>query len=201
MKTGIVTIVLMLILSGGCAEMLTNDQIGALTDETRLFSEKVDEYQAVVVELKNIAVRDGLINEKTAAKLDEVSAKVDEVQPHLDKIVTAVSEAPVTPGDALVTGVSKVKAGVSAGKGLIPSPYGEVALAVLGILELLALKKNRDTKTELVTEKDKRQADKVGREQTLRKIAAMDNEKVTAAVVKDIMYTEIGNARTHNGVS
>jgi len=44
-------------------------------------------------------------------------------------------------------------------------------------------------------EEDKRQADKEGRELCLRELAAMEEKEVTAAVVKAMMYKDIGLAR------
>ncbi|GAH82869.1 unnamed protein product, partial [marine sediment metagenome] len=41
----------------------------------------------------------------------------------------------------------------------------------------------------------KRDADKVGREKTLREIATMPEDKLTAAAVNALMYSNIGEAR------
>ncbi|MGB2809409.1 MAG: hypothetical protein WBC22_16830 [Sedimentisphaerales bacterium] len=190
MKTGIVTIVLLaVLLSGGCA---TTGQIDLLTDNTKMFMAKVDDYQVVANKAFDLAVRDNFISENTYTKVIGLSNDVNNFKPQLSEIVKAVDEAP----DNVV---DKAEAGLSAALPLIPTPYGEIALLALGIWKAFGIKKEKETTKAFATESGKRRSEKAGTEKTIRELATMPVEEITADVVKSKLFANIGTERARNG--
>lgn len=186
-----IVVLSVIILFSGCA---TTGQVNTLTDNTKLFMSKVDDWQVVANKALALAERDGAINAKTAAYVVSLSNDVNAFKPQLSEIVRAVDEAP----DNVF---SKGRAGLIAARGLIPAPYGEIALLGLGILELLTLKRKREAEVALTKEEGKRRSEKAGTKKTIKELATMPVESITANMVETKLFTNIGDERARNGLT
>lgn len=186
-----IVVLSVIVLFSGCA---TTGQVNALTDNTKLFMSKVDDWQMVANKALALAERDGAISKKTAAYVVNLSNDVNAFKPQLSEIIKAVDEAP----DNVI---SKGKAAIEAAGPLIPQPYGTLALLGLGIWEAITLKRKRDTEVALTKEEGKRRSEKAGVEKTIRVLATMPTESITADVVKKELFTNIGNERARNGLT
>jgi hypothetical protein len=185
----LITIVLLcvLILGSGC---MTEQQVG----EIRTFSDKVDGYQNIVTELKEAFVADKIINEKTAATVDKVNSWLDDNQPVLEEIAVAVENAPDNVAN-------KVAAGVGKAAPLIPPPYNTYALGISSLVAAFFGKKAVDNGRAFAKESSKRRAERVGRIKTINELTTMKAEDITAGVVKEKMYCNIGDERSARGVA
>lgn len=193
MKNVMFTLVLMLaICTSGCLEMVTTSQVDTLTDNTKLFMSKVDDYQAVANKAFALAERDGAISAKTLAYTVNLSNDVNTFKPQLSGIVKAVDEAADDPA-------SKAEAGLLAARHLIPAPYGELALFGVGIWKALGINRKRKDDIAMAKESGKRRSEKAGTEKTIRELAAMPVEEITADVVKSKLFDNIGTERARNG--
>jgi hypothetical protein len=180
-------ILLPLIYVSGCLEALTGEQVG----EIRTFSEKVDNYQVIVNELKEAFVADKIISEKTAENVDKITEWVDNAQPVLEKVATDVENAPKNI-------VSQMKAGATAASPLIPPPYNAAIIGILSVLEAFTVKKLLNKDKALVTEAGKRRSEKAGTEKTIRELAASGGT-VKPEVVSERLFKNIGEERARNG--
>lgn len=197
MRTRIVLTMIVLSLMGGCIPLASDIQ--NVGQQTLNVSSKIDAYQAEVITLKEMVEADGLISESTANRIDKLSEEIDRIQPTLENVATAVRDADYIDGDTFGNAITGLQAANAASAPA--NPYAVPIGAGLTILAGLAEIMRRKEKTAHATETAKRKADKEGRELTLREIASMDNATVTAEVVKERMYKNIGNARAHNGVT
>ena len=185
------SVVSLLIMFSGCA---TTGQVNELTDSTKLFMSKVDKYQTIAMDAFDLAKRDNFISEKTYATVVDFSNDVNNMKPQLSKIVKAVDEAPDN-------AASKTRAGLEAASPLIPPPYNTLLLLGVGIWEAVTLKRKRDSDIALVKESGKRRSEKAGTEKTIRTLATMESANITADVVKDLLFENIGVERSRNGLT
>ena len=128
-------VVLMMALSGGCI-IPDAQQIQSFADDTKLLTEKIDDYQKVVVEVKNLAERDKLISEKTSRKLDKISEEVDRVQPHITEIADAVKNADYISGDDIGNALKAAQAANAASAPV--NPYAPLINVGLGLIATIA---------------------------------------------------------------
>lgn len=143
-----------------------------MTESNKLLNEKIDELQGII--------NTGEILDKERA--EKINTEIDKVQSDISKVTTAIEGR---------DGLDAVKEGVKATSEW--NPYAAPILLVITIAESLGLfSVNKAKNTALA----KQQADKQGREKTLREIADLPVEKVTATAVKKLMYSNIGEART-----
>lgn len=187
----IIVVVMLACCGGGCA---TTGQVNSLTDNTKLFMSKVDEYQAMADKAFALAERDGVISKDVRAYVVNLSNDVNAFKPQLSEIVRAVDEAPDN-------AVSKAKAAVGAAGNLIPQPYGTLALLGIGIWEAITLKRKRDSDLALTKEEGKRRSEKAGTRKTITALNAMEDEEITAAKVESLLFDNIGVERSRNGLT
>lgn len=168
MKKWIVVAVMFLSLAG-CVP--TTEQVLNLGQDVDLLMDKIDDQQSKLI------------------------AQIDKVQEHVTLVNEAVKLAKTLP--------EKAAAGIEASRPF--NPYADEMVVGLGLLisigGLFMRKSNKEATANAklyATEHKKRQADKQGRENTLRKIAAENIS--SAASIKAVMYDEIGKARAANGV-
>jgi hypothetical protein len=179
MKTYI--IIAILFLASGC---ITQEDLQIATDATTATLAAVEENR----ELMDKLVDFGVLDQEEAAKVNKnIDKVIADTKTLRDTIVAAE-----TPTEAIT--------GVIEASGAMGNPYAKPMAAGFGLIStLLAVWGNQQRKSRNKTEA-KRQADKEGRERTLREIAAMDQIAVNAASVKSLMYSNIGDARSRKGV-
>lgn len=186
-----IMITMVLIFVGGCFPEAADIQ--TFTEKVTLLSSKVDAYQLETEGTIDLLVADGLISKELAAKIDKANEEIDRVQLQTTDIAEAIKDADYVSGDDIGNVIRAAKAGTAASAPW--NPYATIIILGLTVLEgitaLFLAKKSKDA----TTSKAKQQADKAGREKTLREIAALPEEKVTAPVVKSLMYNNIGEAR------
>ena len=183
MKTLTVLMCLMAISLAGLGCVPTTAQIQTATNKTDALMVVVDKVQ----ETMDVFVEKGIIESEKVKKL---SAELDKAQ---EKIVAA-NEAIKDKADE--SALEQAKAAWDTTKDY--NPYyvpGALILTILG--EAGALWKVNRNKNKINA---KRQAEKEGRERTLREIADMTEAEVTAPLVKKLMYENIGEARARNKV-
>lgn len=197
MRTKIaLTMIVLSLMFSGCIPLASDIQnVGR---QTLLLSETVDSYQKEVMDIKTLVEKDGLISEETADRIDKLSEEFDRIQPTLEDVATAVRDADYVDGETFGNAITGLKAANAKSAPL--NPYAVPIGAGLTILGLIAEALRRKEKNGRLTETAKRQADKQGRELTLREIAAMPAQP-SPELVKSLMYKNIGNARAHNGVT
>jgi hypothetical protein len=193
MKKLIVIILLSMVLAGGAGCLPEAADIQGMTDNVITLSNKVDDYQKEVGNIVTSLEKVGVINEELVAKVDKGNEEIDRLQPQITDVAIAIRDADYATGDDVGNLFKAAKAGVGASAPF--NPYATPIIIGLGILEtitLFFLKKKND---KVVASENKRLADKVGREKTLREIAALPALEVTAEVVDAKMYSNIGEAR------
>lgn len=191
-KKGILTIVIILGL-GGCFPEAADIQ--TFTEKVTLLSSKVDAYQLETEGIIDLLEADGLISKELVAKVDKANEEIDRLQPQVVDIAEAIKDADYISGDDIGNVIRGTRAATTASAPW--NPYAAPILLGLSLLEgivLLFVNRNKNAETK------KRDADKAGREKTLREIAALPEEKVTAPVVKSLMYNNIGIARANVGI-
>lgn len=190
----LLTITMALIFVGGCAAA----DIQTFTEKVTLLSSKVDAYQAETEGIIDLLEADKVITKELADKIDKANEEIDTVQSQVVDVAEAVTGADYVPGDDFGNLFKAAKAGTVASAPW--NPYATIIISILGLAEIITAlfltKKSKDA----TTSENKRQADKTGREKTLREIATMDEATLTAPVVKSLMYNNIGAARAANKV-
>jgi hypothetical protein len=180
---------LCLLFTSGCLEALTGQQTG----EIRTFSQKVDNYQEVVNELKEAFVADKVITEKMADNVDKVNEWLDENQPVLEKIATDVENAPDNVANKVATGIGSAAP-------LIPPPYNAYAIGISSLIAAIFGKKAVDNGRALAKESGKRRSEKAGVRKTITELAATTSP-VSAAEVEAKLFKNIGDERARNGLT
>ena len=191
-----VTMIVLSLMFGGCIPLASDIQ--NVGNQTLLVSEQIDALQDGVASMAVEFEKNKLISAETADRIKKVSEEIDRIQPTMVDVATAVRDADYVDGD---TFGNAIKGLIEANTASAPvNPYAVPIGAGLTALGLIAEMLRRREKTARLTEAAKRQADKQGRELTLREVASM-GDSVNPAVVKELMYKNIGNARAHNGVT
>lgn len=188
MKARILICCMALLLVTGCLPEATNMQ--AFSENVTLLSTKVDDYQTEVGEIVDLLEADKIISEDIVAKIDKANEEIDRIQPQIIDVAEAIKDADYISGDDVGNLFRAAKAGTAASAPW--NPYAMPILLGLNLLEgvvILLVKRSKDK------EANKRQADKEGREKTLREIATLPEVGITAPVVKAMMYSNIGEAR------
>lgn len=188
MKTRILICCMALLMAAGCSPEAADIQ--AFSEKVTLLSTKVDDYQTEVGEIVDLLEADKIISEDIVTKIDKANEEIDRIQPQIIDVAEAIKDADYVTGDDVGNLFKAAKAGTAAS-----APWNPYAMPILlglslaeGIVILLVnRKKNEEAK--------KRQADKEGREKTLREIATLPEVGITAPVVKAMMYSNIGDAR------
>ena len=188
MKARILICVMALLVVVGCVPESTDMQ--AFTEKVTLLSSKVDAYQSEVGGIVDLLEADSIISENIVAKIDKTNEEIDRIQPQITDVAEAIANADYISGDD-VGNIFKAAKGTVAATATW-NQYAAPILLGLSLVEgivLLLVKRSKDK------EAAKRQADKEGREQTLRELAAMPEAEITAPVVKSMMYKAIGDRR------
>jgi len=187
MKKLILCMVL-LVMPVGCLPEARDVQ--TFSKKAMLFSEKVDTYQKEMGDIIDLLKLEGIIKEELAVKIDKANEEIDRVQPQMLVFAKALQDAGMIEDDGFGNYVRLAKAGTTASTSW--NPYAAPILLGLSLLEgIVLLLVNRSKKKEA----NKRQADKEGREKTLREIATLPDAEITAPIVKSMMYNNIGDAR------
>jgi hypothetical protein len=132
--------------------------------------------------------------------VDTLMGQIDETQVKVSKEIDRIQSHVKTINDATKTveGLpQKAAAGIEASRPF--NPYADEMAAVLGLATVVGGLFARSKVKELNTVKAKRKAESVGRERTLRELAA-NGTTLTAPMVKDLMFRNIGDARASAGV-
>ncbi len=190
MKKRIVCMMVLCLLVAGAGCLPDEIEMHNFTKQVVLLSDKVDAYQAEMGEVVNLLEADNILSKEIVEKIDKTNEEIDRIQPKITEVAIAIRDAEYVSGDDAGNIIKGAKAGTAATASW--NPYAAPMLLGLNLLEgvlllILRRKKNRETK--------KRNADKVGREKTLREIATVDEGKLTAAAVKSLMFNNIGEAR------
>lgn len=185
MKKVVMTMVVLLLI-GGCLPLASDIQ--NVGQQTLLVSEQIDALQDVI----------STLDEETAGRFDKINKEIDRIQPTLVEVATAVKDADYVDGETFGNAISGLQAANAASAPV--NPYAVPIGAGLTALGLLAEMLRRKEKQGRLKEAAKRQADKVGRERTLREAAAL-GEDLKVADLNYMMYRNIGDARAHNGVT
>ena len=133
-------------------------QIRQFADEAKRLSDRVDDYQVVVNDVKTLLVEDKIISEKAAERIDKIGEEIDRVQPNIEAIADSVKNADYVDGDDIGNIVKGLQAANAASAPV--NPYAPLIDAVLGVVALaaggFAVKKTRDAgRAELVLDKTK----------------------------------------------
>ena len=183
----------------GCKAM-DEQAVEGFSNDVQLLSLRIDDYQKEVVKIAEMLEADDLISSKVVVRLDKINEERDRVQPQIDRMVEAgkniESEDPWE--------IARVINTTSAPWNPYAPPIAAGLLLAEAITVMFLKKKSDESKanaTLYAKEFGKRVADKVGREKTLRELAAMDEKDVTASVVENMMYKNIGDERRGNGVA
>ena len=180
------TMIVLSLMFGGCIPLAGDIQ--NVGNETIKLSALVDDLQAAVAESQ-------LVESEAQEKINE---EIDKVQTTLVEVATAVKDADYVDGETFGNAITGLQAANTASAPV--NPYSPLIQVALGLVAAVGggygVKKRGDANKEAT----KRQADKQGRELTLRELAAM-GDNVPPAVVKELMYKNIGNARAHNGIT
>lgn len=204
MKRLMLMLIVICSLMFSCSSCVITDeqQIRTLAQTNIELSNRLDDYQLASADLRKLMVEDKILSEKTATKIDKIDEEIDRVQPHLVAIAEAVRDADYTAGDVAGNLVKGGTAVVTVAKPLIPAPYGDIALLILGSIEVITAaflkKKSGENETTLA----KRQAEKEGREKTVKELATMmsPGNVITAADVDNLLYKNIGEKRAEKGI-
>lgn len=187
MKARILICTALLVSCSGCWESV---QIKSFAEDVTQLSAKFDDYQVVIDDVLGLLERDGLITKELMGKVDKANEEIDRIQVQTTDVATAIKDADYVSGDDVGNIIKAAKAGTAA---TAPwNPYAAPILLGLTLIEgilLLIFKKKVTVAT------NKQQADKEGREKTLREIAALPTETINAPLVKSMMYSNIGDAR------
>lgn len=187
MKARILICVMMLVMVG-CLPESTDMQ--TFTEKVTLLSTKVDAYQLEVGGVIDLLEADKIINEDIVTKIDKTNEEIDRIQPQIVAVAEAIKDADYVTGDDVGNIIKAAKTGTTASAPW--NPYAAPILLGLTLIEgIVLLITNQQKKKEAA----KRQADKEGREKTLREIAVLPPVEVTAPIVKSMMYSNIGDAR------
>lgn len=192
-KKLIMTMVLVLLLVGvsGC-ENTDGQAFEEFAIGIQTLSSRVDDYQEEMVKVVGMLEEDEMIDSTVVAKLTKINEEIDRVQPQVKEMAEAFKN--LESGEFWDT--IRTANAASAPWNPYAVPIG-AALLLTEALTAMLLKKKSKAYTE---ESGKRKADKVGRERTLRELATMDEKDITAPVVKNLMYKNIGDERKANGV-
>lgn len=184
----IICMMTVLLMVTGC--LPESADIQGFSEKVTLLSAKVDAYQAETGGVIDLLVADGIISKELAVKVDEASEKIDRIQPLMTGVAEAIKNTDYVSGDDVGNIIKAARAGTAA---TAPwNPYAAPILLGLSLLEgVVLLLVNRSKNKEAA----KRDADKAGREKTLREIATIPEDKLTAAAVNALMYSNIGEAR------
>lgn len=182
------TVLCLLVAGAGC--LPDEVEMHNFTEQVVLLSDKVDAYQAEMGEVVDLLEADNILSKEIVEKIDKTNEEIDRIQPKITEVAIAIRDAEYVSGDDVGNIIKGAKAGTAATASW--NPYATPILIGLNLLEgvlILLLKRRKDKIAK------KRDADKVGREKTLREIAALPADKVTAPLVKSLMFNNIGEAR------
>jgi len=166
----------MSLFAGGCEEILTGIGIGVAGSET------LDSWEENL-EAKGIELTQEY--EKAIARM-QAATDPNELVFEIEKI-QQIQIAKAANLGALTT-IREVKSNGQTGDG-----KGGYLNLLHGLIPIAVGYAGIEIRKRHALEK-KRQAEKAGRELALREIAAMETNMITAPIVKEIMYRDIGNA-------
>ena len=182
----------------GC-EFEDGQAIKKFSGDVQLLSSRVDDYQVEVVKMTGMLEADNVIDSEVIVKLDKIHEEIDRVQPQVNEMAKAIENME---GEELWDIAETINT-ASAPWNPYAIPIAAVLLAAETITAMFLKKKTEESKVNaaLYSEEHlKKVSDKVGRERTLRELAAMDEKDITAPIVKSMMYRNIGDERRGNGV-
>lgn len=189
-------IVVVALLFGGCEETFTPQQMQALAAQNEVLQVQLDKVQVVATEIAAEIQAAEIVDAEALAKLAKLNEEIDRVQALMDGIARALKNVALT-GDTAQDFIAQLQAANTASGGVNPYvvPIGAGLSALSLFLGWLAKREN----TGKVKVQKKYQADKQGRELTLREVATLGKES-TPEMLKELMYKNIAKARADLGV-
>lgn len=176
-KNLLITFVVCSILFIGGCELLTGIGVGVGASETATFLE--ENLEAKKIELA-AEYEKAIVRMQNAADLNELAFETEKAQ--------QIQIARIANAGALFA-VQEIKSDDKTS-----DTKGGYLNLLHGIIPLALAYGGNELRKRIASEK-KRQADKQGRELALRELGTMDEEHITAPVIKELMYRDIAKAR------